>query len=151
MTKDWKKLTVEERVAAIKEIYVPGISSGGVALRITGVTPNAVTSFYRDHRRLMTGYELGVYNKAAMTPEKKKEAVEMFKAGASLIHISQQMAIHYLVVRKALVGLVPPRPSPVKHIDAYQVRINDYPDTLTAAAFGDPTPMRRQLMQEGRI
>jgi hypothetical protein len=82
--------------------------------------------------------------------------------GNTVVEIADAYGVSQITIRRVLdpktysrdkekrqnnMRLYPIKPDLAKNA----VRITDYPQTLTAALCGDPTPQRRRLMQEGVI
>jgi hypothetical protein len=100
-----------------------------------------------------------VYDRAGVfriMPAKKHiprdRVLKMIDRGKSFAAVADHFGVHHMTIRRIVTpGYGPKSPKPRKpktppDRPAWRVRITDYPDTLTAAILGDPTPQRRRLL-----
>jgi hypothetical protein len=75
---------------------------------------------------------------------------KMRAAGKSFNEIAEHFGVNHMTIRRVVCPGYAPRspyqPKPPKPPAVEPVRITDYPQTLTAAICGDPTPQRRALI-----
>ena len=153
---DVRRAMTPEQVAEAKQLYAKGISPARIS-EIVGVNHMAI-------RRAVDPRYKTEFSRVERHDYPRMR--EMYEARASLMDMANEFKVSTDAIRRALSncnlpsvtsrdnadkGIAPPARTPSRLVEAYRFRINDYPDTLTAALCGDPTPMRRQLMAEGRI
>lgn len=77
---DWKKLTVEEQAAAIKELHPKiVVSASRLASNFQNCSRNAIISFYRRHADLVKGFPLNKpgENSQPINPRRQKAAADV--------------------------------------------------------------------------
>ena len=149
---NWAIMNVADRIQAIKDVYIPGMTYGGAVRRIEGLTKVALVAFYARNRDSLQGFEMGLRKTRVFTEQERADARRLVERGVPLVDAAEIVGANVEDIR-AITGQKKEGVRSSERRDIYErgIRITDHHDSLTAALCGDPTPMRRQLMQEGRL
>lgn len=70
----WQELDTDEKIAAIKSVWAPGISAAKIAAHFSGATRNAIIGMYTRHGDKLEGYGLLPKGSNGQSPRKKRKA-----------------------------------------------------------------------------